>query len=262
MENVARVFGKIQKVLAIIGIITFAVLWIVFLIIGPAAVRISFSITCPICIGVLCLSLLFTNKLLDSIESYDKQTWIGVCNILFGIIFTGIFYLAWQPQSFRPRKLYSNSNRVVQRPHSSAIATNPKPTLTLNEKADLIKKYKDLFDTEAISKSEFDKIKKDILADSFNEVSVKTDSNEPNKSSSPTPIEWFDTKPYQADLACFLVGKAYYALKNFKKYDIEIKEGQSYRLTAHYSDTYQIMVNGNMVNLNTNEFIYAFIMKS
>ncbi len=269
MGTTAKVFAIIQKVSSIIGIATIGILWIIMLMIGPNSVRIYFSILCPLMILTFALDVSFANAALKSLESWDKRTWIGVCNILFGIIFTGIFYLCWNPYSTTliHKPLYAKSKTIIKRVEQPRQIEQPKPDYAQN--AETLKKYKELLDCKAITKKEFDEIKKKLLSgesvdepiinESTNEELNDNSSNALKSNNENTIVDYFDTTLYKSTLSLCRVGEMIPALVNFKKQKIEIVAGESYRYSAHYANTYQVMVNGNMLNLTEVEFVYIFL---
>lgn len=209
---------------------------------------------------LLILSILCGIAALVSLARDSKSVGIGVMCLLFNGLVGGILYLCWRPYISQNTKvyetkeygLYSNNRNTNIVKQNSKIA---KPTTTLEEKADLLKKYKDLLDSGAIDKEEFDNIKSQIFND---EVNLKAHVALKNNN---TTIPEFNTSPYKTALESTSIDTSLIALKDFSKGDLNIVKSGSYRYYAHYGNTYQVIVNEQMLNLSESEFVYIFFQQ-
>lgn len=204
---------------------------------------------------LLILCIVFGAAALISLADNKKSIFIGVMCLLFNGLVGGILYLCWTPYSTVARSggYYSINRNINTR---SRISTSSKQNTTLEEKANLLTKYKDLLDNGSINQEEFDSIKQQIFNDEVKKESCSTFS------SSRTIAPQFSSSPYKKYLKELRVGATLVANCSLIKGDLRIIKGANYRYVDHYAYTYQIVVDGKMCNLSEKEFVNIFFKNS
>ena len=110
-----------------------------------------------------------------------------------------------------------------------------------------------MLDKGAINQEEFNKIKHQIFNDEeIIEPSIAPKSND-------TIIPDFSIQSYKVNLKQISVGSMLTAHNNFNKGDLAVLKDVAYRYTAHYANSYQIIIDGKMHNLSETEFVYIFL---
>ena len=237
---------------------------IAFNIVGMICTIIVFIFNMPIAnklgltwlyVLLLILCIVFGATALITLADNKKSIFVGVMCLLFNGLVGGILYLCWTPYSTAVGSGgYYSANRNIN--NRNRISTFPKQNTTLEEKANLLKKYKDLLDNGCINQEEFDSIKQQILNDK------ETKGTHSAYLSSRTIAPEFSVSPYRKYLKELRAGAMLVAGCSLIKGDLRIVKGASYRYVDHYAYTYQIVVDGKMCNLSEKEFVNIFFKKS
>lgn len=242
---------------------------IAFNIVGLVSTIVVYSIYIPFAAyaGLTGLILLYVVLLicclasgisaLVSLAKDEKLVFIGVMSLLFNGLVGGILYLCWNPSSIRGPSVYLIKDEGLYSHNRSTssvkqVSNISKQNNSLEDKAFLLRKYKDLLDDEVITKEEYDKIKSQI----FNDEEI----TKPNSAkSSDTVVPEFNVESPKAFLKQVHLGAMLTAKNDFTKGNLKIYKGNSCRYSAHYANTYQIIVDGEMYNLSELEFVYIFL---
>ncbi len=237
---------------------------IAFNIVGMVCTIIAFIFNLPIVnklgltwlyVLLLILCIVFGAAALITLASDKKSIFVGVMCLLFNGLVGGILYLCWTPYSTAVRSGgYYSANRNINT--RNRISTSPRQNSSLEEKADLLKKYKDLLDNGVINQEEFDSIKQQILDDKDTKAAHSA------YLSSRTIAPEFSISPYRKYLKELRVGAMLVARCSLIKGDLRIVKGANYRYVDHYAYTYQIVVDGKMCNLSEREFVNIFFKES
>lgn len=210
---------------------------------------------------LMLLTFVFGIAALVTMASDNKSIFVGIMCILFLSLLGGIFYLCWSPYSYSSSYASRSTTSLYRSSSSTKVIQQKTKTDELLKKAELIEKYNNLRNSNAITQEQFETIKQQILGGEKVENLNKQVPTNLSVSVSTTDIPHFDLDLYKNDLNNIRIGKTNMAIRDFNKLDCCVEANKEYRVTAKFGNKFQIMVDGKFLNLEEAEFAYIFLKK-